>query len=245
MCSRYAVAAMALSLAAVGCGDSSGPVDVPRPSLAPCSLEVLSGDGQAGPAGSPFADPLVVRVTDTEGRGMKGSTILWAKFDGNFKRGWTTRTDEEGVSETEFTPLAPGSSPVTASTTQCESSPVAFGFDVRRAEWLATGQGTVLVYEEVRGSADPTSRFVLEPDSGTLRLQFRSCCFAFEYTGSYTVEGDRIHFSLTGYRDSSGGSGDYSGAGGYGTIEGTLLTVEFEGDAYWDFGGLGPFQLVP
>lgn len=171
---------------------------------------------------------------------------MWATYQGTERTTWTTRTDRNGYAQTEFAPSSPGPSSVTAETVECESSAVTFNFDDRVADWPAIGPATSLLYYRVgQDTSSATARFELEPDSGAFRLQSRSCCFAFEYLGFYTVEDARLLFAFTSYRDVGGGSAGYVGHA-VGTVDGNLLTIHFDGDAYWDFGELeGVYQLTP
>jgi hypothetical protein len=59
-----------LILALPGCG--SGDLLLPG---GPAGLTRVSGDGQSGPTGSLLPDPLVVEVTDAEGRRVMGTVV--------------------------------------------------------------------------------------------------------------------------------------------------------------------------
>ena len=65
---RFAL--LALILAAAGCADASGPQ-----AAFPDKLERLSPDNLVGEPGFTLADPVAVRVLDTQGRGVAGQTV--------------------------------------------------------------------------------------------------------------------------------------------------------------------------
>ena len=76
---RAAAAAFALA-APVACGDDD-PV-VPDPPRA-ASVEVVSGDGQAGFTGGALAEPVVVRVLGRDGNPFSGATVRFEPGDGH------------------------------------------------------------------------------------------------------------------------------------------------------------------
>lgn len=247
MRSGYLVAALAVTVAAAGCGDSTGPA--PRPSVTECRLEMLSGDGQTVMSGTLLPAPLVVRVTDLEGGAVPNTIIVWGPYwrytDQGFRRtGWTSRTDRDGVAQTQFIPSEPGAPPLAADAAECESPAIAFSLDVLPADWPALGDGTSLLYAHVGDEGDFRSRYVLEPDTGTFRLQYRFCCFAYEYAGVYAVQGADVLFDFRSYRDWIGGSGEFQGRA-FGTLVGDRLTVHYDEGLRYDFGDDTVYELVP
>ena len=70
----------------------------------PTSLLIESGNGQAGPANSSLANPLVVVLHDVDGQPIKGETITWTVVSGNGTLNPATSvTDEDGLAETRWT----------------------------------------------------------------------------------------------------------------------------------------------
>jgi len=89
-----------LVLALPACGSG----DLVLPGGPPSELSAISGDGQNGPPGSLLPDPLVVEVTDAEGRHIVGTSVQFT-FEGDVADGTVTPgtaiTDEEGRASAE------------------------------------------------------------------------------------------------------------------------------------------------
>ncbi len=106
-------------LAITACG-STGP-DRPGPAAL---LTVVSGDAQTGPVTMNLAQPLVVRVTDTQSRPVQGATVHWTVTAGaGLLTPSTAATDADGTAQTTYTlgTLA-GDNEVTASITGVTST---------------------------------------------------------------------------------------------------------------------------
>lgn len=77
-------------------------------------LIIVSGDGQSAPAGSPVANPLVVRVLDTFNNPVAYTTVRWQMVTGTGILGSATAvTDANGIARMGYTPGA-GASQVKA-----------------------------------------------------------------------------------------------------------------------------------
>jgi hypothetical protein len=78
--------------------------DLMLPGGPPSELSAVSGDGQNGPPGSRLPDPLVVEVTDAEGRHVVGTSVEFT-FEGDVADGaltpGTAITDETGRASAE------------------------------------------------------------------------------------------------------------------------------------------------
>jgi hypothetical protein len=88
-----------LVLAQPGCG--SGDLLLPGH---PTGLNPVSGDGQSGLVGSRLPDPLVVEVTDAEGRHVVGTAVEFtfaSSIPGGAVTPETATTDEEGRASAE------------------------------------------------------------------------------------------------------------------------------------------------
>ena len=94
--------ATGVAIAAVGCGDllqepESGTTPVP------VRLEEVSGNGQAGSAGTPLPEPVRVRVLDEEGEPSPRLWVEWTVVGGSGKAApRNTFSDENGVAETTW-----------------------------------------------------------------------------------------------------------------------------------------------
>lgn len=70
----------------------------------PRLLEVVSGSGQEGKAGSKLPNPVVIRVTDFGGTGVTGVTVSFAPEDGaGSVSAGSAVSDDEGLVSTEWT----------------------------------------------------------------------------------------------------------------------------------------------
>ena len=91
--------AVVLAGTLVACGDT--PTESPP---GPSRLIMVSGNEQTGAAGQPLAQPIVVRVLDSRGRGRSGVEIYWVVSLG---RGYvttaTSSTDSEGQASAIWT----------------------------------------------------------------------------------------------------------------------------------------------
>lgn len=82
-------------------GNGLGPGDDPRP---PVAIAVEAGNGQSGIVGQALAQPIVVRVTDAEGRGVGGVSVTFtaAAGSGSFEPA-SAVTDEQGEANAAWT----------------------------------------------------------------------------------------------------------------------------------------------
>jgi hypothetical protein len=89
-----------LVLALPACGSG----DLVLPGGPPTMVTAVSGDGQRGPPGSRLPDPLVVEVTDADGRLVTGTSVEFS-FAGAIPGGAVTpgaaETDEQGRASAE------------------------------------------------------------------------------------------------------------------------------------------------
>lgn len=93
------LAAVAL-LGTAACDLGSGP-DRPGP---PASLEVVSGDLQTAPAGTELPQPLVVEVSDAQGRPVRGQVVNWVVSGGGGSVfAGTALTDRDGRAQERWT----------------------------------------------------------------------------------------------------------------------------------------------
>jgi PKD repeat protein len=90
-------------------------------------IAAVSGDNQAGPAGSTLPEPLVVQVTDGFGNPIPGVTINWSADGGGSVSESTTLTDVQGQASVTRT-LGPAAGPQSTSATSegLAGSPVTF-----------------------------------------------------------------------------------------------------------------------
>jgi alpha-tubulin suppressor-like RCC1 family protein len=73
----------------------------------PVALEIVSGDGQAGPAGQELPDPLVVRALDDKGRPVKSQIVNFVVLVGGGSMfAGTSITDNDGLAQ-DFWTLGP------------------------------------------------------------------------------------------------------------------------------------------
>ncbi len=115
----YSRIAAGLLLAAVaGCGgDGSGGTTGPNTGPVAAAIAALSGDGQTAQRGNELGQPLVVRVTDSQGNAVSGVTVEWTVSGaGGSLSSSSGRTNSQGQASVELTlSFAPGQSTVTAS----------------------------------------------------------------------------------------------------------------------------------
>ncbi|MDB4951873.1 MAG: hypothetical protein JWM27_4522 [Gemmatimonadetes bacterium] len=73
------LAALAFAFAAASCDSPSGPT----PTGTPAHLDIVSGDLQSGVVGAELSSPLVVKVTDDQGKPVKGQVVNFRVTAGN------------------------------------------------------------------------------------------------------------------------------------------------------------------
>jgi hypothetical protein len=90
-------------------------------------IELVSGDGQNGPAGTMLADSLVVRVTNAQGDPVPGVTVEWEAPGGGTVSASSTESGDDGRTGVRRTLASTvGAQITTASATGLEGSPVTF-----------------------------------------------------------------------------------------------------------------------
>jgi hypothetical protein len=93
---RSWLVALPLLAFAVACSESAAPD--------PVLLEVVGGDAQEAPMGTPVAAPLIVRVTDLDGEPRGDVAVEWAALDGAGSiAAADPLTDAEGLAEAQWT----------------------------------------------------------------------------------------------------------------------------------------------
>ena len=101
------VLSVALAFAAytaVACGGDDEPTNGGGQPGVPANVAVVSGDGQKVATSSEVIDPLVVKVTDGPGNGVRGVTVTWAVTSGGGSLSATTSvTDVYGETEVYLT----------------------------------------------------------------------------------------------------------------------------------------------
>ncbi|MGH7630511.1 MAG: Ig-like domain-containing protein [Gemmatimonadales bacterium] len=95
---RMVPGALACALLVISCGGDELLLPVEGE---PATLAIVEGDGQTGPIGGQLAEPLVVRVTDTRGRPVAGTSVAFASADGSVAPEATT-TDADGLASTQW-----------------------------------------------------------------------------------------------------------------------------------------------
>jgi hypothetical protein len=104
--------ALVLASVAAGCSDDDDPT-APLP-VAASVLEV-SGDSQSTVAGTPIANPLVVRVVTAEGTGLSGVEVTWTAVAGTGTLSAAAdTTDADGLAQVQYTPVAAGTDTIAA-----------------------------------------------------------------------------------------------------------------------------------
>jgi len=98
---RALAGVLALALGACNGGtDNSG---------VPSELEEVSGATDEAVAGTPLAEPLVVKVATGSGAGVEGIRLEWSVTNGGGTLQFpTTETDDDGISENGYTVGAAG-----------------------------------------------------------------------------------------------------------------------------------------
>jgi Bacterial Ig-like domain (group 1) len=82
-----------LVTSSLGCDDDDPITTLPTPS----TMEIITGDGQAGRVSQELPDPLVVRVLDASGVPVEGVSVAWAAQGGGSVDPETVPTDADGI----------------------------------------------------------------------------------------------------------------------------------------------------
>ena len=147
----HTVVAVTLILS-TACSDDVG---APQSPLAPASprnptgaaITLVSGDRQPAKAGERLAEPLVVRVTDREGYGVRDAVVVFTVASGTGTLGGScpegapkttasVRTNKDGLAHIQYQPTSVGQSSVRARTEGLQDASVTF-----------TAESNVLVIE--------------------------------------------------------------------------------------------------
>ena len=70
--------------------------------LTAANIEIVSGSGQTGAVNAQLANPLVVRVRDTNGNIVVGALVSWTTSDGSLSSA-TTQTGVDGLTSVTWT----------------------------------------------------------------------------------------------------------------------------------------------
>ena len=141
----------------------------PPPPAQPASINVVSGSGQSGAVGSPFAAPLVAVVMDQNGNVMSGVVVSFGVFSGSATLSATeVTTGLNGTAEITATPTATGAIEILASVNGVS----------KVATFLETGSGTTapaqlsvlpaaLALTAVEGGGNPLPASIAISNTGT------------------------------------------------------------------------------
>lgn len=162
-------------LAALACGgdDLVLPSDGSPASSTPTQLQMASGNGQVGVAGSPLPSPVRVRLLDELGNGMAGQTVTWVVSTGGGSATPQSTTDSEGYAEATWTLGSPGSNTLNAVVSGLgHITFTATANDAGGNNGGGSGTGTVPSAAASTVSADPASIQVASGVS-TIRVTIR------------------------------------------------------------------------
>jgi hypothetical protein len=147
-------------------------------------MEVISGGGQQGLTAEFLGEPLVIRVSDLEGRPLPNLAVKWSIGSGagefGVGEGCTdsckfTRSDAAGLASITFEPWSPGQSRVVAEIPAAQGSPAFF-------EVSATGLPSVIIrFGPEHWCEDEPSNFQLPVTSmpvGTLVIFENPTCWS-------------------------------------------------------------------
>jgi hypothetical protein len=145
-------------LTALGC--AGGDLVLP-PDGEPPRIEIVQGDKQVGTAGSPLADPLVVRLVGQDGEGIAGRKVNWLVSDGGGSAApRAAATDDQGLASAEWT-LGPDEGPNTLDAVVSGVGLVTFTAVGNGGE--AGGEGRLEQIEGNNQSAPAGSRVPIRP----------------------------------------------------------------------------------
>lgn len=117
MLRRTLLLALFVPVLMIACGRSGAGTDPEPPRLA--KVAIISGDRQRAPAYTELPEPLVVKLTDKDGKPIPGIRISWYDVwwvcsfgSGKWNRGTfspnTSVTDANGIAQTRYTMAGPG-----------------------------------------------------------------------------------------------------------------------------------------
>ena len=93
----------------------------------PAAITLVSGDGQTAAVGTLLGQPLVVKVTDQLGHGVKGATVKWSTNSGAILSSTVTTTDADGLAQIKVTlGTVVGLEQITADAGPITNSPITF-----------------------------------------------------------------------------------------------------------------------
>ena len=118
---RIWLMAALLAVSVLRCGDNVGP----NPNAK--AIAMASGNEQSAPVQQPLPNPLVVLVTDDQGRPVAGVTVRWNAQGGGSVSNESVRTGSDGHASVQrvLGPTA-GQQTTTASVSGLQGSPVTF-----------------------------------------------------------------------------------------------------------------------
>ena len=139
---RLLAGAFALTTALAACTDEEGGLTLGRPFAD--RVEAVSGSGQSVAAGSPAAEPFVVRVLDQARNPMVGAPVSFAITAGGGSLSATrTTTDASGLATVTYT-AGTATGPATITATAAELRPVTFQATITPAVATPTAILTIL-----------------------------------------------------------------------------------------------------
>jgi hypothetical protein len=126
---------------------------------APARLEMVSGDGQRGTAGTALAESLLVRATDAAGNPAAGVTVAWSAGGGGSVSDASTTTGPDGRTGVLRTlGTTPGTQTAQATAEGLAGSPITF-----TATAQAGAAGRVAIETQPSGTAQSGSAFARQP----------------------------------------------------------------------------------
>lgn len=184
--------AAATAVAACGGKDSTAPAS---PILS--SVAIVSGDDQTGVVGQALPQPLVVKVTDRGGAGVKGITVSWTIAAGGGSLSATsTQTDVQGQAQATWTlGVTPGANeleatvagltPVTLTATGVSPGSPKIAFVSGSDIYIMSPNGTGVAQLTRTGDVSVVS---LSPDGS--KLAFVRTISSYPGWGIYTMNSD-------------------------------------------------------
>lgn len=96
------LAAFALVAGAAGCSEEG--TNPPPPNTTPTAISIVSGNTQSATVGTALPNPLIVRVTNSDGDALSGVVVAWTVVSGGGTLGSaTSTTNAQGQAQTTYT----------------------------------------------------------------------------------------------------------------------------------------------